>query len=85
MSGMAVVGSPIGTSVKGGEGSGRFDIFLRVKSDEEGRRVRCCMQMQKNSFLFLFLSFSAPQIQEEQKPRTKCTNGFVLKMFFFLI
>ena len=50
----------IGPSVKEGEVLGRIDILgLRVKSDEEGRRVRC-MQMQR------FLSFSA-QIQEKPK------------------
>ena len=36
MSGMAVVGSPIGPPGKEGEVLGRIDIFLRVKSDEEG-------------------------------------------------
>ena len=54
MSGMAVVGAPIGPPGKEGEVLGRDGIFLRVKSDEEGRRVRCCMQMQK------LLPFSIP-------------------------
>lgn len=36
MSGMAVVGAPIGPPGKEGEVLGRDGIFLRVKSDEEG-------------------------------------------------
>ena len=83
MSGMAVVGAPIGPPGKEGEVLGRDGIFLRVRvmKREEGYVVACKC---KNYYLFQFLSFSAPQIQEKQKPRIKSTNGFVLNMFFFL-
>ena len=59
MSGMVVVvGDPIGPSVKGGEVLGRIDIFLRVKSDEEGIKKGTLLHANAkittffNSFLF---------------------------------
>ena len=58
MSGMAVVGAPIGPPGKEGEVLGRIDIFLRVKSDEEGIKKGTLLHANAkittffNSFLF---------------------------------
>ena len=57
MSGMAVVGSPIGPPGKEGEVLGRIDIFLRVKSDEEGIKKGTLLHANAKitSFFYSFL------------------------------